>query len=243
MSLPFGEFNNHPPTFNVFNDRVLDNLRIRQPDTFKLPPSVTIDPNTLQGDELVGNNNPNTNPTLRSCIAQAGALVYATKPIVQGDPPSGCFDGRNHVYFSDGDQWIPLANCPTEDFSVQCEEENSGEKDRIVKFSGTKCNIENSNLSDEVIGGDKVVRVLDGGALRFEDTNNEFVGFKADGIVGSGKCVRGRYNIHYFLRLSERFEAARIARDRGRICRNRDQSDWHTCRNMTPLSVCESEVG
>jgi hypothetical protein len=25
--------------------------------------------------------------------------------------PDPCFDGRNHLYFSDGDQWIPLANC------------------------------------------------------------------------------------------------------------------------------------
>ncbi len=36
--------------------------------------------------------------------------MYCTTPIVkEGTDP--CFDGRNHLYFSDGDQWIPLANC------------------------------------------------------------------------------------------------------------------------------------
>ena len=102
------------PNFAVNNDRILDNLRVRQPNTFKAPPAskILIDPNV----GMVGDNNPATNDTLRSGVAQAGALVYATEPIINsagpGNPPTdGCFDGRNHLYFSDGDQWIPLSNC------------------------------------------------------------------------------------------------------------------------------------
>ena len=171
MSLPFSPFHSHPPSFTISNDRIFDNVRIRQPNTFKLPPSISIDPNTLAGDKLVGDNNPATNATLRRGVAQAGSMVYAVKPIVQGETPSGCFDGRNHIYFSDGDQWIPLANCPIDDFTVRCEEENSGESNRVAKFSGNDCNIENSNLSDKVIGGEKVVSILDGGTLRFNVEN------------------------------------------------------------------------
>ena len=109
------------PNFTVNNDRVLDNLRVRQPNTFKCPPA-TKDlinpniPNPDKPDEQIGSNDPATNPTLRSGVAQAGALVYATEPIINsagaGNPPTdGCFDGRNHLYFSDGNNWIPLANC------------------------------------------------------------------------------------------------------------------------------------
>jgi len=115
------------PNFTVNNDRVLDNLRVRQPNTFKCPPATKdlINPNVIvevihhddKPDEYIygGSNNPATNATLRSGVAQAGALVYATEPILNKDAPNiatdGCFDGRNHLYFSDGDQWIPLANC------------------------------------------------------------------------------------------------------------------------------------
>ena len=106
------------PNFSVNNDRVLDHLRVRQPNTFKLPPATKklIDPNILNdADKLVGDNNPVTNSTLRSGVAQAGALVYCTTPILNplwpALPTDGCFDNRNHLYFSDGDQWIPLANC------------------------------------------------------------------------------------------------------------------------------------
>ena len=105
-------FGSTPPNFSVNNDRVLDHLRVRQPNTFKLPPATPnlIDPNV----ENKGDNNPVTNSSLRSGVAQAGALVYCTTPIVNplNNPPTdGCFDNRNHLYFSDGDQWIPLANC------------------------------------------------------------------------------------------------------------------------------------
>jgi len=106
------------PNFTVNNDRVLDNLRVRQPNTFKCPPATkdlinpNIVPNPDAPDTQIGSNDPATNPTLRSGVAQAGALVYCTTPIVKtSGEPDGCFDGRNHLYFSDGDQWIPLANC------------------------------------------------------------------------------------------------------------------------------------
>jgi len=107
------------PNFSVNNDRVLDNLRVRQPNTFKCPPAMKqlINPNIddAEGNPLSGSNDPATNATLRSGVAQAGALVYATEPIVNsnggGKANDGCFDGRNHLYFSDGDQWIPLSNC------------------------------------------------------------------------------------------------------------------------------------
>jgi len=92
----------------------LDNLRVRQPNTFKCPPATKdlINPNIddEDGNPLSGSNDPAANPTLRSGVAQAGALVYATEPILKSGT-DGCFDGRNHLYFSDGDQWIPLANC------------------------------------------------------------------------------------------------------------------------------------
>ena len=101
------------PNFTVNNDRVLDNLRVRQPNTFKCPPATKnlINPNIVPNPE-----HPDANPTLRSGVAQAGALVYATEPILNSAGPGaapvdGCFDGRNHLYFSDGDQWIPLAIC------------------------------------------------------------------------------------------------------------------------------------
>ena len=103
------------PNFTVNNDRVLDNLRVRQPNTFKCPPATKdlINPNhdDEEGKPLSGDNDPATNATLRSGVAQAGALVYCTTPIVKADYEDGCFDGRNHLYFSDGNQWIPLANC------------------------------------------------------------------------------------------------------------------------------------
>ena len=109
--------------FSVSNDRVLDNLRVRQPNTFKLPPATKklINPNHEEEDDgklvpVFGDNDPETNLTLRSGVSQAGSLVYSTTPILNSagigeDPVDGCFDGRNHLYFSDGDQWIPLANC------------------------------------------------------------------------------------------------------------------------------------
>ena len=106
------------PNFSVSNDRVLDHLRVQQPNTFKVPPATKnlIDPNVPVDPAadpivLIGDNDPVTNETLRSGVAQAGALVYSTTPIIASNPLDGCFDGRNHLYFSDGDQWIPLANC------------------------------------------------------------------------------------------------------------------------------------
>ena len=106
------------PNFSVSNDRVLNHLRVQQPNTFKVPPATKnlIDPNVPVDPAadpivLIGDNDPATNSTLRSGVAQAGALVYSTTPIIASETPTGCFDGRNHLYFSDGDQWIPLANC------------------------------------------------------------------------------------------------------------------------------------
>ena len=136
-------FGNPVPNFTVSNDRVLDNLRVRQPNTMMVPPAtqVLIDPNSPSslptGDPpvwvgpLVGNNDPATNASLRSGVAQAGALVYSTTPIMNPlGPPApvtgesdaakvvdGCFDNRNHLYFSDGKNWIPLANCLENDGS------------------------------------------------------------------------------------------------------------------------------
>ncbi len=111
-------FGNIAPNFSVNKDRVLDNLRVQQPNTFKLPPAMKnlIDPNVVNDDDKrVGDNNPVTNFTLRNGVAQAGSLVYCATPIINPLSPElptdGCFDNRNHLYFSDGDQWIPLANC------------------------------------------------------------------------------------------------------------------------------------
>ena len=114
-------FGNPIPNFTVSNDRVLDNLRVRQPNTMMVPPAtqVLIDPNapsSLDNPPLAGNNDPATNDSLRSGVAQAGALVYSTTPIANPlgpaplAPVDGCFDNRNHLYFSDGKNWIPLAN-------------------------------------------------------------------------------------------------------------------------------------
>ena len=119
-------FGTRVPNFAISNDRVLDHLRIRQPNTFKVPPvpRTLIDPNVEKEEKLTGDNNPATNATLRRNVAQAGALVYAAAPILNSNAPhpptDGCFDGRNHLYFSDGDQWIPLANClPSSSPSLQ----------------------------------------------------------------------------------------------------------------------------
>ena len=120
-------FGNPVPNFTVSNDRVLDNLRVRQPNTMMVPPAtqVLIDPNapsSLDNPPLAGNNDPATNDSLRSGVAQAGALVYSTTPIANplhpAPPVDGCFDNRNHLYFSDGKNWIPLANCLENDGSV-----------------------------------------------------------------------------------------------------------------------------
>ena len=102
-------FFNDLPSFTVSNDKVLDNLRVRQPHTLKVPPEMKIDPNSPGG---TGDYNPATNPTLRSNVPQAGAIVYNTNPVATNNPPTGSFDGRNHLYFSAGKNWIPLANCP-----------------------------------------------------------------------------------------------------------------------------------
>ena len=73
----FNEFNREP-SFTVSNDRVLDHLRVRQANTLKLPPNTQIDPNSPGG---TGDYNPATNPTLRSHVSQAGAIVYNTTPV------------------------------------------------------------------------------------------------------------------------------------------------------------------
>jgi len=148
------------PNFSVNNDRVLDNLRVRQPNTFKCPPATKklINPNVIVEvipqapplpDLIVygGSNDPAVNATLRSGCAQAGALVYCTTPILNKDAPNpatdGCYDGRNHLYFSDGDQWIPLSNClPEAPVDCRC----LGEK--ILKRVG-RCQVPFAGLPDE----------------------------------------------------------------------------------------------
>ena len=106
------DFHYRPPSFGITKDKVLDNLRVDSPTTLKLPPIAQIDPNSpVPG---IGNNDPDTNVTLRSKVPQAGAIAYCLKPVARGSPPDGCLDGRNHLYFSDGNNWIPLANCLAE---------------------------------------------------------------------------------------------------------------------------------
>ena len=98
-----------PPSSSTTKDKVWDNLRVE--NTLKLPPNDQINPNfPVPG---IGNNDPGTNITLRSNVPQAGAVAYCPKPIARGSPPDGCLDGKNHLYFSDGNHWIPLANCPS----------------------------------------------------------------------------------------------------------------------------------
>lgn len=115
-------YGNPLPNFAVSKDRVLDNLRVKQPNTFKVPPAQPnlINPQVVVGtvpgsdppvDILESSNDPESNETLRNKVAQAGALVYCTTPVDKKWTPDGCFDGRNHLYFSDGENWIPLANC------------------------------------------------------------------------------------------------------------------------------------
>ena len=114
--MSYNFFGSPIPNFAVKNDRVVDNLRVRQPNTMKLPPAPIrlINPNIVDPADpssQIGSNDPAVNPTLRRDVAQAGSIVYATEPIIASDSPSGCYDGRNHLYFSDGSQWIPLSNC------------------------------------------------------------------------------------------------------------------------------------
>ena len=114
-------FNNPGTSFSVYKDKTLDNLRVERPTTFKLPPAHpnTIDPNFPHDElKLVGNNDPVTNLTLHEHVPREGGRTYCTTPIANPNAPSlptdGCLDGRNHLYFSDGNTWIPLANCPVE---------------------------------------------------------------------------------------------------------------------------------
>ena len=135
------------PNFSVSNDRVLDHLRVQKPNTFKVPPATKnlIDPNVPVDPAadpivLIGDNDPVTNETLRSGVAQAGALVYSTTPIIAGDPlVDGCFDGRNHLYFSDGDQWIPLANCLPRDNEDRYGDPQQGQQWFIASNVDTPC--------------------------------------------------------------------------------------------------------
>ncbi len=103
-------YGNPLPNFTVSKDRVVHNLRILNAETLRLPVAqkIQIDPNSPND---VGNNNPADNETLRNVIPQAGALVYCDEKITQNKTKDPCFDGRNHLYFSDGENWIPLANC------------------------------------------------------------------------------------------------------------------------------------
>ena len=54
------------PSFSISKDKVLDNLRVRQPYTFKVPPEMKINPNFPGG---TGNYDPVTNPTLRANVS------------------------------------------------------------------------------------------------------------------------------------------------------------------------------
>ncbi len=110
-------YGNPMPNFNVRKDRVVNTIRVTDPATLHLPPASIKDINPQSPDPPnEGNNDPATNSTLRGSdsargVAQAGAIVYCTTPIDKKWTPDGCFDGRNHLYFSDGETWIPLANC------------------------------------------------------------------------------------------------------------------------------------
>jgi len=110
-------YGNPMPNFNVRKDRVVNSIRVTDPTTLHLPSAsiLDIDPQSPHPPGE-GNNDPVTNSTLRGSdnmrgIPQAGALVYCSTPIEKKLTPDACFDGRNHLYFSDGKNWIPLANC------------------------------------------------------------------------------------------------------------------------------------
>lgn len=114
-------YGNPMPNFNVRKDRVVNSIRVTDPTTLHVPPAHLTVINPQSPDPPgEGNNDPATNTTLRGSdngngLPQEGALVYCKTPILNsnapGDPNDGCFDGRNHLYFSDGKEWIPLANC------------------------------------------------------------------------------------------------------------------------------------
>ncbi len=97
------------PSFNfsVARDHIFDHIQNLK--RLGLPINTTIDPE--QG------NDPDSNPTLQVDVRPQGTIVYALKPapVNSADPEDGCFDGRNHLYFSDGMKWIPLSNCPPDE--------------------------------------------------------------------------------------------------------------------------------
>ena len=110
-------YGNPMPNFNVRKDRVVNSIRVTDPTTLHLPSAsiLDIDPQSPHPPGE-GNNDPVTNSTLRGSdnehgVPQAGAIVYCSTPITQNKTKDPCFDGRNHLYFSDGKNWIPLANC------------------------------------------------------------------------------------------------------------------------------------
>ena len=63
--------------------------------------------------------NPAEDDTRRINVPPEGSIVYCKKKAESDD---NCDGGRNHLYFSDGDQWIPLRNCPV---SPGCDENDA----------------------------------------------------------------------------------------------------------------------
>lgn len=138
--------------FSVQRDHVFDHVQNLQ--RMGLPMGSWIDPSL--------GNDPAFNPTLRVNVQPKGSLVYCLEPAKLSDPnnnenPDGCFDGRNHVYLSDGTQWIPLGNCLPEQNPppkvVNCERGSQPSTKYpltaakvIPRWNDEKCDLGNSSL-------------------------------------------------------------------------------------------------
>ena len=181
--------------FSVQRDHVFDHVQNLQ--RMGLPMGSWIDPSL--------GNDPAFNPTLRVNVQPKGSLVYCLEPAKLSDPdnhenPDGCFDGRNHVYFSDGTQWIPLGNCLPEQNPppevVNCER-SSSQKNVIPKWINggslkggqNKCTLGDSSMIEHE---KSIITIRDAptcpGEIRLDDSDSgklldgrspHHVGFKA----------------------------------------------------------------
>ena len=162
--------------FSVQRDHVFDHVQNLQ--RMGLPMGSWIDPSL--------GNDPAFNPTLRVNVQPKGSLVYCLEPAKLSDPdnhenPDGCFDGRNHVYFSDGDQWIPLGNCLPEQNPppkvVNCERGSASPVRAakvIPRWNDEKCDLGNSSLIEHwpSVVTVRPSSILQPGEIRLDDSKS-----------------------------------------------------------------------
>ncbi len=108
--------------FSIQRDQTFDH--VQNLHRLGLPINTTIDP---EDDD-----------TRRVNVAPEGSIVYCKKA-AEDHCRDKCDDGLNHLYFSDGEQWIPLRNCRLPD-SV-CENENDALRSDIAALKSQMADV------------------------------------------------------------------------------------------------------